>query len=222
MVSDLALQIFGVAVFLIPVFPGALRAALVPLAAHQFALRQDAGRGCAAHVPRRIDRPAALALALDGRHPVRRPAGPHRRRRADSLLQPRRRLSDLPGRHRRRALSFDGVLFRRASRSGRRRALPSSMPRWTALPTGARSVLASRRRRNWRRSAPLLPTPSRWSPRNWFHDAPAEEAPARNSAAGAALLLRCRKPARRREDRHRAHVRRRSAKPAAAPPQPPA
>ena len=113
MVSDLAWQLFGVAVFLIPVF-------LLLYSLRWFRSRpisspyaKTAGRDCVVHLPLRTDRTPALEPSLEGRNPCRRPARPHRRGRADSLLQPRRCVSHLSGRDRRRALSLDGLFLRR-------------------------------------------------------------------------------------------------------------
>ena len=160
-VSDLALQLFGVAVFLVPVF-------LVLYSLRWFrsrpiscSLRQDARRGGAGDVSLRLHRAAAVEHSLEGSHPVRRTSGPHRRRRADSLLQPGRRLSGLPGGDRGGPVSFDGVFLRSHPDLVADAVRASPMRRSTALPTGESNAPARRPPRSWRRSALPPPMPSR-------------------------------------------------------------
>ena len=85
--------------------------------------------------------PALLALLPGhvrwmGVIPDRRPARPHRRRRAHPLPERGWRLHRLRHRARRRAVSFDRVLVLGDSSSGRRRASPSSLRCGIATKTG--------------------------------------------------------------------------------------
>ena len=97
--------------------------------------------------------------ALDGRDPVRRPAGPHRRRRAIHYFNVVGAYLVCV------AVIAVALICRRRSPSaqcgsGRRRASASSMPRWTALPTGAWNGRARRPPKTWRRNALPPPMPS--------------------------------------------------------------
>ena len=162
MVSDLALQVFGVAVFLIPVFLGL------------YSLRWFRSRPISSPYAKTVGA-VALVTFLSGFigllpwsirwKGVIPSEGLLGRIVADALIH----YFNLVGAYlvclaviAVALVSFDGVLVRRHADLVADAASHSSTPRSIALPTGAWNAPARRQPRNWRRSAPPPPMPSRW------------------------------------------------------------
>ena len=110
LVSDLALQFFGIGAFLLPIFPFMLGHPLVRVPQDSISLRQNPGRNLAGDVCSRASGVVAGQYALAARDPHRRPARPSSGRCAYPLLEPGWRLYRLRQRAGGGALSFDGVL----------------------------------------------------------------------------------------------------------------